>query len=127
MRRHQGGRATDVDHLDRLVDPDELRPDGWCERLHIHDHEVDGGETLRLEVVHLLLDVAAREDPGVDGVMERLDLAAQCRATVGQVIDGADVDALAGEELSRPVGREHLDVERSEFPRERRDPLPIRD
>ena len=73
------------------------------------------------------VDVAARQDPRVDRVMEGLDLAADRRLAVGQVGDRGDVDALAGEELARAVGREHLHVEGWQVAGERRDTLPVRD
>ena len=48
------------------------------------------------QVVHLGRHVPASQDPGVDRVMERLDLATDGRLVVGQVPDRPDVDALAG-------------------------------
>ena len=70
--------------------------------------------------------VAAGEDPGVDRVVEGLDLAADVRLALGQVGDGRDLDALGGEVLARAVGGEHLDVEREQVARERGDAVPVR-
>ena len=64
----QQGRAADVDHLDRLVEPDELGADLGRERLDVDDDEVDRADALCLELLELLGDVAPREDPGVDRV-----------------------------------------------------------
>ena len=69
----------------------------------------------------------AVEDARIDGVGELLHLAADRAATIGQVVDRADLDALTGQVLARAVGREHLHVECLEIPRERSDALPIRD
>ena len=59
--------------------------------------------------------------------MECLDLAADGRPAVGQLIDRPDIDPLTGEVFAGAVGGEHLHVEGMEFPGERRDPLPVRD
>ena len=79
----QGG-AGDVDHLDRLVEPDELDPDGRRERLDVDDDDVDEPDALRLELLELGGDVAPGEDARVDRVMEGLDLAADVRLALGQ-------------------------------------------
>jgi hypothetical protein len=58
----QQGHAADVDHLDRLVDRNHGGPDLRCERLHVHDHEVDGGKTVRGELLR-----APRDGDGARG------------------------------------------------------------
>ena len=107
--------------------PDELDADGRRERLDVHDHEVDRGDALGLELRHLGGDVAAREDPGVDRVVEGLDLAADRRLALGQVRDRCDVDAFAGEVLAGAIGREDLDVEGEQVAGKSRDPVSVRD
>ena len=77
--RAEQRRATDVDHLDGLVEPDELDPDGRGERLDVDDDEVDEADALAVQLGQLLRLVAAGEDAGVDRVVERLDLAADGR------------------------------------------------
>jgi hypothetical protein len=57
-RRVAGGRAEeggpgDVDHLDRLVEPDELDPDGRRERLDVDDDEVDQPDPLAPQLLDL--------------------------------------------------------------------------
>ena len=91
--------------------PTSRGPDGRRERLDVDDDDVDQADLLRLELGELLGDVAPGEDPGVDGGMERLDLAADEWRHVGQLRDRRDLDAVAGEVLARPVGREDLDAE----------------
>ena len=61
-RRAEQRSAADVDHLDRLVEPDQLDADGRRERLDVDDHEVDRADPLLLELRHLLGDVAPGED-----------------------------------------------------------------
>ncbi len=74
--RPEERRATDVDHLDRLVDSDELGADRRGERGDVDDDDVDRADALGRELVHLGVDVAAGEDAGIDRRVERLDLAA---------------------------------------------------
>ena len=52
--RPEQRRAADVDHLDGLVDPDELDPDRRGERLDVDDDEVDQADALGLELGQLL-------------------------------------------------------------------------
>ena len=120
-------RAADVDHLDRPIDPDERPPDLGAERPDVDDDEVDRLDALALQLVELVGLVAPREDPGVDGVVERLDLAVEHRRDAGQLGDGLDLDAVLGEVLAGPVGGEELDLERLQASRERGDPVPRRD
>ena len=75
----------------------------------------------RLELGELLGLVAAGEDAGVDRAVERLDLAADERAGRRSGSEtGRDLDAVRGEVLAGPVGREELDVERLEVRARRR-------
>ncbi len=61
-RRAEERRPGDVDHLDRLVEPDELDADRRRERLDVDDHEVDQPDPLCLQLLDLGRDVAAGED-----------------------------------------------------------------
>jgi hypothetical protein len=93
-RRVPCGRAEErgaghVDHLDRLLEPDDLDPDRRRERLHVDDHDVDEPDALGLELIDLLGLVAPREDPRVHRVVERLDLATDVGLALGQVRDRA--------------------------------------
>ena len=64
---------------------------------------------------------------GVDRVVEGLDLAADDRARPAVSSETErDLDALAGEVLAGPVGREDLDAERQETARERDDAIAVR-
>ncbi len=122
-RRAEEGRPADVDHLDRLVDPDEPGADLGGERLDVDDDHVDEADVVLDELLQLGRHVAAGKDAGVDRGMERLDLAADEGRDVGQLGDRADLDAVGGERLAGPVGREHLDIEGSQVAREVRDPI----
>jgi hypothetical protein len=59
----RAGGAGDVDHLDRLVDPDQLDPDGRRERLDVDDHEVDQPDPLGAQLLDLGRHVAPRRMP----------------------------------------------------------------
>ena len=118
-------RAADVDHLDRLVEADELDADRRRERLDVDDDQVDEPDPLGFQLLELGRHVAARQDPGIDRVVEGLDLAADRGAAGGQVRDGGDIDPLADEVLARPVGREELDLQRAQVPGHGRDPVPV--
>ena len=124
-RRAEQRRAADIDHLDRLVEADELDADGRRERLDVDDDEVDEADALGLQLRELGRHVAAREDPGVDGVVEGLDLPADGGAAGGQVRDGRDLDAFTDQVLAGPIGREELDLQRAQVAGHGRDPIPV--
>ena len=125
-RTEEGGPA-DVDHLDRAVDADERPPDLGAERPDVDDDEVDQLDALALQLLELLGLVAPREDAGIDGVVEGLDLAVEHRRNAGHLGDGPDLDAVLGEVLTGPVGGVELDVERLQASRECGDSVPRRD
>ena len=127
-----GGRAeerrpADVDHLDRLVEADELGADRRGERGDVDDDDVDRPDALARQLGHLGLDVAPGEDARVDRRVEGLDLAADQGRHPGQVRDGADVDAVGGEVVAGAVGGEDLDLEGQQVPGQSRDPLAVGD
>ena len=124
--RPEQRRPADVDHLDRLVQPDDLDPDRRCERLDVDDDEVDQADPLRAQLLELGGDVAPGQDPGIDRVVEGLDLAADVRLALREIGDGRDLDALGREVLARAVRGVHLDVESEQVPREHDDAIPIR-
>ena len=124
-RRAEERRAADVDHLDRLVDADQLRPDLRRERLDVDDDEVDQADAVLDELRQLRGDVAPGEDPGVDRRVERLDLAADQGRDAGQLGDRPDLDAVGGEVLAGAVGGEDLDAEAEEVAGEPGDPFAV--
>ncbi len=97
------------------------------ERLDVDDDEVDRDDPLHRQLRHLRRDVAAGEDPRVDRVMERLDLAPDRRFSGRQVRDGRDLDPVAGEMLARPVGGEDVDVQGAQIASQCGDPVAIGD
>ena len=125
-RRPSSAAPRDVDHLDRLVEADELDPDGRRERLDVDDDDVDQPDPLGLELLELGGDVAAGEDAGVDRVVEGLDLAADVRLALGQRRDGHDLDAFGGEVVAGPVGGDDLDPETEQVARQLDDPVSVR-
>jgi hypothetical protein len=119
-RRHSGRvpgggaeerSAADVDHLDCLVEAHQVAPDLRRERLDVDDDEVDQPDALLDELVELLRDVAAGQDPGINRRMECLDLAADEGGDLGQLRDRGDLDAVRREVLAGSVGREQLHAE----------------
>jgi hypothetical protein len=130
--RVPGGRAEQrrpahVDQLDCLVDPDVAPADFRGERLHVDDHEVDRADAVLGQLVELGLDVAPREDAGIDRGVERLDLPADERRDLRQVGDRRDLDALSGEVLPRAVGGIDLDVELTQLASEGGNSLSVGD
>ena len=126
-RRAEEGRPGDVDHLDRLVEPDELDADGRRERLDVDDHEIDQPDPLRLQLLDLGRDVAPGEDAGVDRVVEGLDLAADIGFALGQGGDRVDLDAFRGQRVARAIGGVDLDPESEQVAREFDDAVSVRD
>jgi hypothetical protein len=126
-RRAQERCPADVDHLDRPVDADELLADLRAERPEVDDDEVDRLDALLLQLGELGGLVAAGEDAGVDGVVERLDLAVEHGRLPGELLDGLDLEPVLGEVLAGPVGGEELDPEPLEGPGEDGDAIPGRD
>ena len=125
-RRAEERGAPDVDHLDRLVEPDELDADRRGERLDVDDDDVDEADPLRLELLELGGDVAPGEDAGVDRVVEGLDLSADVGFALGQLGDRRDRHALGGEVLAGAVGGVDLDADVEEVARERGDAVSVR-
>ena len=117
------GHPADVDHLDHVGQGDLAGADLGRERLDVDDHDVDRADAVGGQLLELGWIVAAGEDPGVDSWMERLDLAADERRDVGQVGDRADLDAVLGQVVAGAVGREDLDAEGEQLPREGADAI----
>jgi hypothetical protein len=122
-RGTEEGRPGDVDHLDRAVDPDQSPSDLRPERSDVADDDVDRLDALAPELLQLIRLVAPGEDPRVDRVMERLDLAVEHRRDAGELGHGSDLDAVLGEVLAGAVGGEELEVERLQAAGEDRDAI----
>ena len=120
------GHPADVDHLDHLGQGDLPGADLRREGLDVDDDDVDRADALGGQLLELGRVVAAGQDPGVDGRMEGLDLAADEGRDVGQVRDGADLDAILGQVVAGAVGRVDLDTEGLQLSRERADTVTTR-
>ena len=125
--RAEEGRPRDIDHLDRLVEPDELDADGRRERLDVDDHEIDQADALGLQLLDLGRDVAPGEDAGIDRVVEGLDLAADIGFALGQGGDRIDLDAFRGQRIARAIGGVDLDPEPEQVAGEFDDAVSVRD
>ena len=124
--RAEEGHAADVDHLDHLGQGHLPGADLGRERLDVDDHDVDRADALGGQLLELGGVVAAGQDPGVDGRVEGLDLAADEGRDVGQVRDGVDLDAVLGEVVAGAVGGVDLDPEGLQLSRERADAVATR-
>ncbi len=125
--RRQEGRATDVDHPDRLVERHAPLADLRGEGLHVDHDDVDKLDPVLGQLGELVGAVAAGEDPGVDRRVEGLDHSPEQRRDVGQGAHRLDVHSVGREVLTGPVRRVDLDVECQELAREVRQPLAVRD
>ena len=114
----QERRAADVDLLDRVLPRDVEPADGALERVEVDADEVDRRDPVGCELRHVLGHVAARQDPSVDGRVQRHDPVAQQLRESGQLLEPRHRHALVGKRLRGPGGREHLDAERHEVARE---------
>jgi hypothetical protein len=121
----QGGPA-DVDHLDRLVDPDQPSADLRGEGLDVDDDDVDEADAVGAELLDLLGDVTPGEDSRIHRGVERLDLAADEGGDLGELRNGGDLDPVRGQVLASPVGGEDLDAEGEQVAGEGGDAVPIR-
>jgi hypothetical protein len=126
-RRPEQRRPGDVDHLDRLVEADQLDPDGRRERLDVDDDEVDQPDPLGFQLLDLGGDVAPGENAGVDRVVEGLDLATDVGLALGQGRDRVDLDAFGGQRIARAIGCVDLDPEVQQIAREIDDAVSVRD
>ena len=96
------------------------------EGVEVDDDEVDGRDALSLQLGDVLRQVAAGEDAGVDGGMERLDAAVEDLGEAGELGDGLDGDAGVGEGAMGAAGGVELDAEGGEAAGEARRGLSCR-
>ena len=126
-RRTQHRRAADVDHLHDLR-LGRVRPAGRRrEGIERDADEVDRLDLLLLESQQVLVELAAREDAGVDARMQRLDAAAEHLGGPGDLLDGGDGQAGLGEERGGSPGRDELPAELHERARKEVDALLVVD
>ena len=101
-------RPADVDVLERLVEATALR-DLVLERVEVHHHHVDRGNAVRLERLHVLGQVAAREDAAVDLRVQRLHAPVEDLREAGGLRDARHLDARLLELLRGAARRQHLE------------------
>ena len=104
----QEGRSADLDALDGLVKGYQLLAHLGREGGDVDDHQVDQSDAVLGQLGELLRPVAAGQDAGVDGRVERLHLAAGQGRDVGQDGDRGDLHTLRRQRLARAVGGEDL-------------------
>ena len=92
-RGAQERRAADVDHVDRFVVTDVRPGDGLGERIEVDADEIERLDPVLVERCHVLGDVAADEDPGVDARVERLHAPTQHLREVRDCLDVLDLQA----------------------------------
>ncbi len=113
-RRPQHRRAADVDQLDDLGFRAVAPRGGRGERVEIDADEVDRLDPLLGEHLEVLRQVAPRQDPGVDGRMERLHAAAEQLGRLRHRFDARHREALLGEKCRRAARRDELPAELGE-------------
>ena len=96
------------------------------ERVEVHAHEVDELDLVLLRRDHVRRVVAAREQPGVELRVQRLDAPAHDLGEAGEVVDRADLEPGGLERLRRAPGGDDLDAEVGEPLRELDDPRLVR-
>ena len=80
-------RAADVDLLDRIVPLDVEPRDGLLERIEVDADEIDRRDSVRLEIRHVLGNIAASEDAAVDGRVQRNDAMSEHLGEAGQILE----------------------------------------
>src|SRR5262249_41405248 len=118
---------ADVDHLDRLGVDHALAPCHGGEGIEVDADEVERLDVLVVERIHVLRDVAAREDAGMDARVQRLDAAAEHLRRRGDRLDARDRDLVLFELRRGPARRDDLPSELDEAARERLDVLLVID
>ena len=101
----QHGRAADVDVLDRVGEGAAGLGDRFAERVEVDHQHVDAVDARRLDGVHVLGAVAARQQAAVDLRMQRLDAAVQDLGRTGVGGDLGDVQAGFGQQRCRRSSR----------------------
>ena len=89
--QHRG--PADVDHLDGLLLADAVAGGDLCERIEVHDDEIEREDLVLLECRDVLRAIAAGEDPGVDPRVQRLHAPVEHLRCGGHVLDPLDGQA----------------------------------
>ena len=91
-------RSADVDHLDRVLLARVASVRGRREGIEVDADHVERLDLVLVERPAVFLAVAAREDARVDAWVQRLHPPAEHLGSLGDRLDGRDVDPLLAEE-----------------------------
>ncbi len=116
-RGAQHGRAADVDHLDRLVVA-RAAGDRGLERIEVDDQQIDLGDPLRGQCGHMRGVVAPCQQAAVHAGMQRLDPAVEDLGKAGQIRHLAHGQPLGPQQPRRTAGRDQLDPQPRQPPRQ---------
>ena len=84
-RRSQHGRPADVDVLQRVIQRYAGLADGCCEGIEVDYHQVDGINTVLLQLGHVAGRIPPRQQAAVDGGMQGLDATFQNLRRTGNI------------------------------------------
>jgi hypothetical protein len=126
-RRAQHRRAADVDHLDRVLLADVSPRGDLPERVEVDADEVERRDSVPLERLHVLRDVAPREDARMDAWVEGLDAPPEELRHLRQLLDLRDGQAELRHVLGGPAARDELHPEVRETPGKRVQPGLVED
>ena len=90
------GRATDIDIFDGVFKRNIRLGDGGGEGIKIYDNHVDGWDIVLLHRIHVMREIATREDATVHARMQRLHAAIHHLRKPGVVTDFHYLDAVLG-------------------------------
>ena len=101
------GRSADVDVLDAGGEI-AAAGDGLLERVKVHHHQIDCGDTVPVHGANMLGQGAAGQDPAVHQRVQRLDPAVHDLWKAGVITDLAHLDAGIGKRPGRAAGRQDI-------------------
>ena len=120
-------RPADVDVLDHLGVARARPPGGALERVEVDAHELDELDVVLGCGLEVLRVVAQREQPGIELRVQRLDAPVHDLREAGELVDRTDLEPRGRQLTGSPAGRDQLDAQRRESPREFDDPAFVGD
>jgi hypothetical protein len=110
-RGAQHRRAADVDLLDGVGQRDIRLCHGGFERVQVHHHQIDGLQSVLLEIRAVALVIAASEQAAVDPRVQRLHAAAEHLRAAGERLDVHHLESGFAQRAGRAARGHQLDAE----------------